>query len=374
MLKKLRGIIIKSAVIVILVLTIVLIAVLKKNPAVAEAMTRGFSRGYIQVASFISGLIPFVSLTELVVIIIAIVSIILIILVIRDLVKIRPLKAISKFLTIPVMVLTVIAMYSLSCQMAYNRKEMPLPYYEGDVERTEYVDIYNFFADDVNLCASQLEFTDEGDVKGYDLNETTKLVKEAYKIIIDDYFASYFGAVKPMMSSFIYREFQITGVSFNAFGEANINVLNTKVNFPLTIAHELAHTKGVMREDDANKLAFYVCLNSDSPYLRYSAYVSYFYQMRTMASGTYLTESEREGLHPVDPAFNKTTSYLHNFWKKHNLLGDIGEWFNNLYIKSSGVKEGTSSYSGGTESEYDPTTHKLKPSLYQKLFFEKYYR
>jgi len=372
--KRFLSIIIKALVIIALVLTIVLIAVIKRNPEAAEAMTRGFSRGYIQVASFISGLIPFVSLTELVVIAIAIVSIILIVLVIRDLVKIRPLKAISKFLTIPIMVLTIVMMYSLSCQMAYNRKEMPLPYYESEVDRTEFVDIYNFFADDVNLCASKLEFTEEGDVKGYDLNEATKLVKESYKIVTDDYFAPYFGAVKPMMSSFIYREFQITGVSFNALGEANINVLNTKVNLPFTIAHELAHTKGVMREDDANKLAFYVCLNSENPFLRYSAYAAYFYQMRTMASGTYLTESEREGLHPLDPAFNKTTSYVSNFWKKHNLLGDIGEWFNNLYIKSSGVKEGTSSYSGGTQSEYDPTTHKLIPSLYQKLFFEKYYR
>ncbi len=372
--KRFLSIIIKALVIIVLVLTIVLIAVIKKNPEAAEAMTRGFSRGYIQVASFISGLIPFVSLTELVVIAIAIVSIILIVLVIRDLVKIRPLKAISKFLTIPIMVLTIVMMYSLSCQMAYNRKEMPLPYYESEVDRTEFVDIYNFFADDVNLCASKLEFTEEGDVKGYDLNEATKLVKESYKIVTDSYFSNYFGAVKPMMSSFIYREFQITGVSFNALGEANINVLNTKVNLPFTIAHELAHTKGVMREDDANKLAFYVCLNSESPYLRYSAYTSYFYQMKSMASGSYLTESEREGLHPLDPAFNKTQNYVYNFWKKHNLLGDIGEWFNNLYIKSSGVKEGTSSYSGGTQSEFDPTTNKLHPSLYQKLFFEKYYR
>ena len=372
--KKFLSIIIKTLVIIVLVLTIVLIAVLKKNPDVAEAMTRGFSRGYIRVASFITGLVPFVSFTELVVLIIAIVSIVLIVLIIRDLVKIRPIKALSKLLTIPVMVLTVVAMYSLSCQMAYNRKEMPLPYYEGDVERTEYVDIYNFFADDLNQCISELEFDEKGDVKGYDLNKATKLVKESYKIVTDDYFASHYGAVKPMMSSFVYLEFQITGVSFNAFGEANINVMNTKVNLPFTIAHELAHTKGVMREDDANKLAFYVCLNSESPYLRYSAYTSYFYQMRSMASGTYLTESEREGLHPIDPAFNKTQSYVNQFWKKHNLLGDIGEWFNNLYIKSSGVKEGTSSYSGGTESEYDPTTHKLKPSLYQKLFFEKYYR
>ena len=374
MFKKLRGIIIKLLIIVILVLTIVLIAVLKKDPEVAEAMTRGFSRGYIQVASFITNLVPFVSFTEIIVLTIAILSIVFIVLMIRDFIKILPFKAISKVLNIPLMVLVVVAMYSLSCQMAYNRKEMPLPYYEAEVDRTEFVDIYNYFADDLNYCISQLEFNDKGDVKGYDFNKATKLVKESYKIVTDDYFANYFGAVKPMMSSFVYLEFQITGVSFNAFGEANINTMNTKVNLPFTIAHELAHNKGVMREDDANKLAFYVCLNSESPYLRYSAYTSYFYQMRSMVSGSYLTESEREGLHAVNPAFNKTQSYVNQFWKKHNLLEDIGNWFNNLYIKSSGVKEGTSSYSGGTQSEFDPTTNKLHPSLYQKLFFEKYYR
>ena len=374
MFKKLRAIIFKTLVIAILVLAIVLIAVLKKDPEVAEAMTRGFSRGYVQVASTISGVVPFLSFMELMAAIFFIVIVLLIVLIIRDLIKIRPLKAVSKLLTIPIMILTVVTMYSLSCEMAYNRKEMPLPYYENEVDRTEFVDIYNYFADDLNFCVTQLEFDENGDVKGYDLNQTTKLVKEAYAIITDDYFASYFGAVKPMLSSFVYLEFQITGVSFNAFGEANINTMNTKVNYPITIAHELAHTKGVMREDDANKLAFYVCLNSESPFLRYSAYASYFYQMRSMVSSSYLTESERENLHPLDPAYNKTQSYLYNFWKKHNLLEDIGNWFNNLYIKSSGVEEGTQSYYSGTEHEFDPTTNKLKPSLYQKLYFEKYYR
>ena len=372
--KKFLSIIIKTLVIIVLVLTIVLIAVLKKNPDVAEAMTRGFSRGYIRVASFITGLVPFVSFTELVVLIIAIVSIVLIVLIIRDLVKIRPIKALSKLLTIPVMVLTVVAMYSLSCQMAYNRKEMPLPYYEGDVERTEYVDIYNFFADDLNQCISELEFDEKGDVKGYDLNKATKLVKESYKIVTDDYFASHYGAVKPMMSSFVYLEFQITGVSFNAFGEANINVMNTKVNLPFTIAHELAHTKGVMREDDANKLAFYVCLNSEHPFLRYSAYCSYFYQIEGMVTRYYLTDEEKQDLHKIDDAFYKTRSYVYKFWQEHDLLGDIGDFINDLYLKMSGTKEGTSSYQGGTSYEHDPLTSKLIPSLYQKIFFEKYYR
>ena len=77
--KRFLSIIIKALVIIVLVLTIVLIAVIKKNPEAAEAMTRGFSRGYIQVTSFISGLIPFVSLTELVVITIVIVIIIVLI-------------------------------------------------------------------------------------------------------------------------------------------------------------------------------------------------------------------------------------------------------------------------------------------------------
>ena len=122
MFKKLRAIIFKSLVIVILVLAIVLIAVLKKNPDTAEAMTRGFSRGYIQVASTISGVVPFLSFMELMAVIFFIVIVALLVLIIRDLVKIRPLKAVSKLLTIPVMILTVVTLYSLSCEMAYNRK------------------------------------------------------------------------------------------------------------------------------------------------------------------------------------------------------------------------------------------------------------
>ena len=70
----------------------------------------------------------------------------------------------------------------------------------------------------------------------------------------------------------------------------------------------------------------------------------------------------------------KTRRYVYDYWKKHDLLGDVADFFNNLYIKASGVEEGTSSYQGGTEYHHDPTTSKLIPSLYQKLFFDKYYR
>ena len=373
--KRIKSLLIKGMVIIaILVIFIVLIA-LKNNKDVAEAITRGPARWYGFIVSKISGVAPFISFTELLFIGLFSIAVILLVLFVIDLVKLRPIRAVNKIFDIAIIALSVVTLYHFSCEAAYNRKEMPLPSYENDVEREEYVDIYNYFANDLNLCISQIEFKSDGDVKpNMSLQEITKEVNKAYEIIKDSYFASHHGAVKPMLSSFIYREFQITGVTFSPLGESNINTLNTSGDIPFTVAHELAHTKGVMREDEANQLAFYVGLNSEHPFLRFSAYSRYFYLMRSMASTSYLTAEERTQLTAVDPSLSKLETFEYKFWKEHDLLAKIGDFFNNLYIKSSGVSDGTSSYSGGTQYTYDPTEHRITPSKYHKLFFEKYYR
>ena len=373
--KKFWPLIRRTICIILLIAFIVTFAILKKYPDICEAITRGPSRIYTLVVSKLTAIVPF-SLTEVTYVAIAAIIVTLLVLLIIGLVKKKWISSINRFLEGAIVILLTISLYDFSCECAYNRKAIPLPYYENEVLRTEHTAIYNYFADDVNACINELEFTANGDVKpSIDFYEVVKEVKKAYAIIDgNDYFYSHFGNVKPMASSFIYTEFQITGVTYSPLSEANINLLNTKSNIPLTIAHELAHTKGVMREDDANKLAFYICLNSDHPYLRYSAYCSYFYQMEAMVTSYYLTDEERTELHPVDSALTKTRSYVRKFWKEHDLLGDIGDFINDLYLKMSGTKEGTSSYQGGTTYEHDPTTSKLIPSLYQKLFFEKYYR
>lgn len=359
----------------VLIIFIVVFAILKNYPDICEAITRGPSRVYTLVMSKISGILP-TSLTELFFILLVVGVGILLVLTIINLVKKKFLIAAHRFLEGAIIVLLSISLYNFSCECAYNRKAIPLPYYEGEVERTEHVNIFNYFADDVNACVNSLEFKSNGDVKAtLNFDEIVKEVKKAYAIIEgNDYYHAHFGNAKPMASSFIYTEFQITGVTYSPLSEANINVLNTMSNIPLTIAHELAHTKGVMREDDANKLAFYVCLNSEHPFLRYSAYCSYFYQIEGMVTSYYLTDEEKQDLHKIDDAFYKTRSYVYKFWQEHDLLGDIGDFINDLYLKMSGTKEGTSSYQGGTSYEHDPTTSKLIPSLYQKIFFEKYYR
>ena len=374
--KRIKSLLIKGMVIIaILVIFIVLIA-LKNNKDVAEAITRGPARWYGFIVSKISGVAPFISFTELLFIGLFSIAVILLVLFVIDLVKLRPIRAVNKIFDIAIIALSVVTLYHFSCEAAYNRKEMPLPYYENDVEREEYVDIYNYFANDLNLCISQLEFKSDGDVKpNISLQEITKEVNKAYEIIKDSYFASHHGAVKPMLSSFIYREFQITGVTFSPLGESNINTLNTSGDIPFTVAHELAHTKGVMREDDANILAFYVCLNSENAYLRFSAYNRYFYYIGKLSSSIYMSQEERATLVPINSAYSKYATFERKYWDEHDLLGNFADWINNLYIKSSGVQEGTSSYQGGTTDVTDPELRKITSfSPVQKLFLEKYYR
>ena len=375
LMKKFLPLIIRGAILLTLVILLIVLSILKNDPEVCEAMTRGFARVYGLVNSKITSIIPF-SLTELMFVTLAIGVVTLLVFSIISLVKKRFQAALCRIIEIGAVILVVFDMYNLSCEFGYKREKMPLPYYENQIVRTEHIPIYNYFANDLNYCISQLEFEETGEVKSdLTLKELGEEVKKAYSIIEgNDYYASHFGGVKPMVSSFIYREFQITGVTFSPLAEANINILNTKTNLPLTVAHELAHTKGVMREDDANQLAFYVCLNSDNPYLRYAAYVVYFGQITAMTSRVYLYPEEIETLTPIDAQFNKTRSYEYQYWKEHDLLGDIGEFWNDLYIKMSGVQEGTASYHAGTTPQYDPESSRLIPSLYQKIFFEKYYR
>ena len=370
-----RSLVIRIACVIVLITFVSLFAILKTSPTTCEAITKSISRFYTSIISKLSIIVPF-SLTELAFVSLAVGLVFLFIFLIKALIKKNFIGAINRLLEGAIIVLLTVSFYDISCECAYNRKALPLPYYESEVLRTEHVAIYNYFADDVNACVNALEFRSNGDVKAkMSLEELTDEIKKSYAIIDDnDYFHSHFGNVKPMASSFIYTEFQITGVTYSPLSEANINITNTMSNIPLTIAHELAHTKGVMREDDANKLAFYVCLNSEHPFLRYSAYCSYFYQIEGMVTSYYLTDEEKQELHKIDDAFYKTRSYVYKFWQEHDLLGDIGDFINDLYLKMSGTKEGTSSYQGGTSYEHDPLTSKLIPSLYQKIFFEKYYR
>lgn len=62
-----------------------------------------------------------------------------------------------------------------------------------------------------------------------------------------------------------------TGFFFPFTGEANINIDSPACYIPSTIAHELAHQRGVAAEDEANFVAVLACLENGNPVYCYSA-------------------------------------------------------------------------------------------------------
>ena len=365
---------------VTMILLIIIFSILKSNPVIAEAWTRGFGQFYFSVVGPTVSWFP-LSITELYYITIGIIIFVSIIQLIKRFVKHKPVEGVKKILKILNIITATLLTYTITFEFGYKRDPVDLPFYNEKVNNSEFKDIYNYFAEDLNYCVSQLEFTEEGDlIVNKSIREISELVEKSYDIIDSDYFFKTTVHAKPMMSSIIYRELQITGITFAPFGEANVNYLATSIEIPVTIAHEIAHTKGVMRENEANQVAFYVCLNSEDVYVRFSAYALYFYQMSIMTTSSYMNKADREELIHINYNYSLCRKYATQYWKDHDLMGKIGDWFNNLYIKSSGDPNGTASYSGGTQidsgdpSEEDPTLLTLIPSQYQKLFFEKYYR
>ena len=363
-----------------MILLTCLFSILKTNPLIAEAWTRGFGQFYFSIVAPMVSWFP-LSITDIYYITIGIIILICIIKLIRFFVKHQPVSAVKKIIKIANIIVGTLLTYTATFEFGYQRNPVDLPFYEEKVDNSEFKDIYNYFASDLNYCISMLEFTEEGDlVVNKSIREISELVEKSYNIIESDYFFKTTVHAKPMMSSVIYRELQITGLTFAPFGEANVNYLATSIELPVTIAHEIAHTKGVMRENEANQVAFYVCLNSDDVYVRYSAYALYFYQMSILTSSSYMSKEDRLNLIVPGYKYSLSRQYASKYWKDHDLMRKIGDWFNNLYIKSSGDPAGTESYTGGTESSsgdptpQDPELLTLVPSQYQKLFFEKYYR
>ena len=82
----------------------------------------------------------------------------------------------------------------------------------------------------------------------------------------------------------------ISGVYTFFTGEANINVNFPDYTTPFTSAHELSHQRGIGPEDEANFMAFLVCIESDDTYIKYSGYMEVF---EYVISALYKTDKDK---------------------------------------------------------------------------------
>jgi len=188
---------------------------------------------------------------------------------------------------------------------------------------------------------------DGSSAMGYSIDELNDKLNGAYINLSEKYpFVQKMASnVKEVALSELMSYTHITGVYTYFTGEANINFVFPDYTLPFTMAHEMAHQRGIAREDEANFVAFLVCLESGDPYILYSAYLN----MYEYVSGA-LYRADKELYKAVTSMESARISaeqiaYSEFFAKyRDSVASDVAGSVNDAYLKDQGQTEGEKSY------------------------------
>lgn len=268
--------------------------------------------------------------------------------------------------------------YILVAGFAYNREPIG-EFYSDGMEYYDFYDVVKYFKSDYDYVAEKMERDEKGlSICPYTLEELSELLKTECQRLGDDYNVDGVFSVKPMK---VFSQFMsdsgITGITFMPTGDCGVNILQPSVGVTFTAMHEMMHSIGIMRENEANAMSCYLLISSDNEYLRYCGYFGYYGYLLRALSLNY-EESEYNAVRVSDAVRLETVEY-NNYWAKQSSVFDkIGSFFNDLYLKLSGQKDGTGSYteptiSGGVEKEEgDRVFVSVRYNSFQQAFIRTY--
>lgn len=161
---------------------------------------------------------------------------------------------------------------------------------------------------------------------------------------------SYTGAKpKSIILSRLMSYTHITGVFFPFTFEANVNTDVVDYTIPATMCHELAHTCGIMREDEANFTSFLACIQSGEPQLEYSGYMlAYAYASNAL----YKADKEKYYIADSHISDEMRDDFIENneYWKQFETpVAQAASAVNNSYLKSNSQSDGVRSYDNVTD-------------------------
>ncbi|TVP74687.1 MAG: DUF3810 family protein [Gemmatimonadales bacterium] len=155
------------------------------------------------------------------------------------------------------------------------------------------------------------------------------------------------GAPKPLWASEAVRRLGIAGIYFPYTGEALVVAGRPASAAPRDLAHEMAHQRGIAREDDANATAYLVGLHAEDAAVRYA--VALFIQRQAL-----------NALLAVDPAAVRRLVEARSPGVQADVRDQV-EWSrevagtpvarvasaaNDRMLRSHGIDEGIRSYQG----------------------------
>jgi hypothetical protein len=128
-------------------------------------------------------------------------------------------------------------------------------------------------------------------------------------------------------------------------GEANVNTNYPDFVMVSSAAHEMAHQRGVVTEDEANFIAFLVCLTSDDPFIRYAGCMDVYQDVAgslASASSELYTKLCAEAPEEIGREFYAYSVFFDKY--RENVAADVTDSVNNAYIENHNQPAGIKSY------------------------------
>jgi hypothetical protein len=259
-------------------------------------------------------------------------------------------RSVGKFLLITLSVASLFfSTFALNFGAGYHTSSVDklLGLDRRDVSAEELRETAEILVEEINKYADKLAVKSTGSsVMPYGYRKLSRKLVEAYDKVCDEHaFISRFPSqVKPVMLSEPWTYTHISGVYTYFSGEANINTNFPDYTLPYTAAHEMAHQRGIAREDEANFVAFLVCAASDDEYIRYSGYLNLY---EYVSSALYSADKDAyaEVRAKLAPEARKEMSAYSAFFDKYreNVAANVTGAVNNAYLTIQGTP-GTKSY------------------------------
>ena len=341
----------KSAIVIlpIIFITLLIRAVCVKNGDIAEWVVVNIGYPLRHSLATVTSRVSF-SIAEAIILLSPIIVAFIIIIASKKNGKGQRLRFLISILLIASMLYTV---YFLVLGVGYRRKSVS-SLMELDVSNSVNSDsVYKtllILKEECESLVDEIDFSENGEsIMPYDFNTLNEKLLDAYEKIDEKYpllgIKNFDSVAKEVKCSPAMTAVDILGIYTFFTGEANINVHYPDYNIPFTVAHELAHQRGIAREDEANFLAFAVTVSSGDSYIRYSGYLNAF---EYMASA--LAQSEKEAVSAVysdlDERIYDELVAMSRFYHENDfpLFSKISSFLNDRYLKANGT-EGIVSYS-----------------------------
>lgn len=303
------------------------------------------------VGGFVS-LFPF-SVTEIAVVLLAILSVWYIV---RFIIRIVNQKSAWKHhlykAFVNVLCVGAIALFGFEICMGLNYYRAEAKDYLGlEIKKSTTEELYELcvmLANDLNENRAECEVDDNGIVSLSDKNRyrTSDDARRAYLAMTKD-FPMLRGTDiknKPLISSKLFSMFFTTGIYIPYTFESNINVDVPEYTIPSTMCHELTHSRGFMREDEANFFGYLACTYSDRADFRYSgAYLAFDYAFSELYDDDKALAKKIAKM--LDKGVIADISNESEYWDKYETpVADVADKVYNGYLEMNGEESGTKSY------------------------------